>query len=54
MTQNDLNITTEPRKYFGPVDIQKLQVRILDHRGKILNINSNFSFCLVFKMLYDL
>jgi len=54
MTQNDLNITTEPRKYFGPVDIQKLQIRILDHRGKILNINSNFSFCLVFKMLYDL
>jgi hypothetical protein len=54
MTQNDLNITTEPRRYFGPVDIQKLQIRILDHRGKILNINSNFSFCLVFKMLYDL
>jgi hypothetical protein len=54
MTQDDLNITTEPRKYFGPVDIQRLHVRILDHRGKTLNINSNFSFCLVFKMIYDL
>jgi len=54
MTQNDLTITTEPRKYFGPVDIQKLQIRILDHRGKVLPLNSNFSFCLVFKMLYDL
>jgi hypothetical protein len=54
MTESDLNMTTEPRKYFGPVDIQKIQIRILDHRGKVLPLNANFSFCLVFKMLYDL
>ena len=54
MTERDLTVTTEPRRYFGPVDIQKIQIRILDHRGKVLPLNSNFSFCLVFKMLYDL
>ena len=54
MTESDLTVTTEPRRYFGPVDIQKIQIRILDHRGKVLPLNSNFSFCLVFKMLYDL
>jgi hypothetical protein len=52
---NDFNITSEPRKYFGPVDIQRLKIQIVDEYGKILNMNnSNFSFCLNLKMLYDL
>lgn len=52
---NDLNITTEPRRYFGPVDIQKLRVQLIDDRGRILDMNStNYSFCLNFKVLYDL
>jgi hypothetical protein len=55
ITQDDLSVTTEPRRYFGPVDISKMQIRLLDDRGRVLNINkSNYSFCLVFKMLYDL
>lgn len=55
LIQNDLNIVTEPRKYFGPVDIQKIRVRLYDEFGKILDMNnSNFSFCLVFTILYDL
>jgi len=52
--ENDMNITTEPRKYFGPVDIQRLRIRIYDDRGRILHMNnSDFSFCLNFKLLYD-
>jgi hypothetical protein len=52
--QNDMNLLTEPRKYFGPVDIQRLRIRVYDDRGRILNMNhSDFSFCLNFKMLYD-
>ena len=55
LIQNDLNIVTEPRKYFGPVDVQKIRVRLYDEFGKILDMNnSNFSFCLVFTILYDL
>jgi hypothetical protein len=53
--ENDLNIVTEPRKYFGPVDIQKLRVQLLDDHGRILPMNNaNYSFCLIFKTLYDL
>jgi len=55
LMDTDLNIVTEPRKYFGPVDIQRLRIRVYDDHGRILNMNhSNFSFCLIFKMLYDL
>jgi len=53
--ENDYNIVSEPRKYFGPVDIQKLHIRLLDEQGRILPMNnSNFSFCLNFNILYDL
>jgi hypothetical protein len=53
--ENDLNIVTEPRKYFGPVDIQRLRIQILDDHGRILPMNNaNYSFCLVFKQLYDM
>ena len=53
--ENDFNIITEPRRYFGPVDIQRLRIRLLDERGRTLPMNnSNFSFCLDFKMIYDL
>jgi len=52
--ENDLNTISEPRKYFGPVDIQRLRIRVYDDRGRILDMNhSDFSFCLNFKMLYD-
>jgi hypothetical protein len=53
--ENDFNIVTEPRRYFGPVDIQRLRIRLFDDHGRILPMNnSNFSFCLNLKMLYDL
>jgi len=53
--ENDFNIVTEPRTYFGPVDIQRLRVRLFDDHGRVLDTNhSNFSFCLDLKMLYDL
>ena len=55
MMETDLITTTEPRKYFGPVDIQKLHIQVFDDHGRILDTNnSNFSFCILFKMLYDL
>ena len=55
MMETDLLTSTEPRKYFGPVDIQKLHVQVYDDHGRILDTNnSNFSCCILFKMLYDL
>jgi hypothetical protein len=53
--ESDFNVVTEPRRYFGPVDIQKLRIRLLDEHGRILHMNnSNFSFCLDLKLVYDL
>ena len=55
LMENDMVNTCEPRKYFGPVDIQKLHIKVYDDHGRILDTNNgNFSFCLHFKMLYDL
>jgi hypothetical protein len=55
LMENDLNIVTEPRTYFGPVDIQRLRIRLYDDHGRILDMNNaNYSFCLIFKLLYDL
>ena len=55
LMENNLNLITEPRRYFGPVDIQKLRIRLFDDHGRVLDINnSNFSFVLIFKMMYDL
>ena len=55
LMENGYNIITEPRNYFGPVDIQRLRIRLFDDRGRLLNMNNaNYSFCLSLKMLYDL
>jgi hypothetical protein len=55
LMENNLNIITEPRTYFGPVDIQKLRIRLYDEYGRILQMNNaNYSFCLNLKILYDL
>jgi len=49
------NLITEPREYFGPVDIQRLHIRVLDDHGRILNMNnSNYSFSLTMKQVYNL
>ncbi len=48
-------IVTEPRKYFGPVDIQRLHVKLFDDYGRTINMNHcDYSFCLHFKIMYDL
>jgi hypothetical protein len=52
---SDKKIITEPRKYFGPVDIQRLRIRLFDEHGRILYMNdTNYSFTLLFKLMYDL
>ena len=55
MMENDFTTLTEPRRYFGPVDIQKLKIQLLDEYGKPVQLNnSDYSFCINLKMLYDL
>lgn len=43
------------RKYFGPVTITKLRIRLLNDHGDIVNLNgANWSFSFVFEYLYNL
>ena len=52
---NELNMVTEPRTYFGPVDIQRLRIQLFDEFGRVLDMNNaNYSFCLSFKLMYNL
>ena len=53
--QNNLSIITTAREYYGPVDIQKLNIQLLDEYGRILDINNmDYSFCLTLETLYDM
>ena len=55
LLDNEMTIVSEPRIYFGPVDIQRLRIRVYDEHGRILQMNNtNFSFCLTIKLMYDL
>ena len=55
ISQSNFLLTTTPRQYFGPVDIQKLQIQLLDEYGRIINLNNmDYSFCLTFQTIYDL
>jgi hypothetical protein len=47
-------VVSIPRKYFGPIDITRLQIKLLDPHGKNMRLNTNFSLCLVFDVIYDL
>jgi len=55
MTKDNFNLITTTRQYFGPVDIQKLQIQLLDEYGRTLDLNNmDYSFCLTFQTIYDL
>lgn len=55
LSKDNFNLISTPRQYFGPVDIQKLQIQLLDEYGRILNLNNmDYSFCLTFQTIYDL
>ncbi len=43
------------RTYFGPVDLMKLRIRILDEFGRVVDLNkSDYSFTIKVEQLYDL
>jgi len=54
-SQNNLSVISYPRQYFGPVDVQKINVQLLDEYGRVVNLNNmDFSFCLSFQTVYDI
>ena len=46
--------STRKRIYFGPVNIKKLRIKILDPYGRVVDLNNmDISFALKFQRLYD-
>ena len=46
--------TNATRNYFGPVDVQKLGIQLLDESGRVVNLReSDWSFTLVLTCLYQ-
>jgi hypothetical protein len=52
---NGADFIEKKREYFGPVNIQKLKIQLLNQYGEILNLNSmDFSFSLELEVAYDI
>jgi len=55
LQQNNLNIVTTPREYFGPVNIHTMNVQLLDEYGRNIDLNGmDYSFCLTLTTAYDI
>jgi len=54
-SENNFNLVTSPREYFGPVNLQNFTVQLLDEYGRIVDLNNmDFSFCLTLTTAYDI
>ena len=50
---NGSDLILKNREYFGPVNIEKLHIMLLDMYGKPYNLSNNdYSFALEFTILY--
>jgi hypothetical protein len=55
LEQNNLNIVTTPREYFGPINLTTMNIQLLDEYGRIVDLNNmDYSFCLTLITVYDL
>jgi hypothetical protein len=55
LEQSNLTLITTPREYFGPVNIQTVNIQLLDEYGRIVDLNNmDFSFCVTLTTVYDL
>jgi hypothetical protein len=53
--QNNLLSTTITREYFGPVNINSLNIQLLDEYGRVAYLNNmDFSFSINLLSVYDL
>jgi hypothetical protein len=53
-SQNDFSVYAEPRYYYGPVNISKFRVQLIDEYGRLVNLNSkDFSFTLRMTTIYS-
>jgi hypothetical protein len=52
---NNANYIYKKREYFGPVNISRISVKILNQKGNLVNLReTEFSFALQVKTIYNL
>ncbi len=53
-SQNDYSVYAEPRYYYGPVNITKIQIRLVDEFSRLIDLNrTDFSFTLRLTTIYS-
>ena len=53
-SQGDFSVYAEPRYYYGPVNIHKLNIKVVDEFNRIIDINNmDFSFTLSVTTIYS-
>ena len=53
--KNNVSFIDTPREYFGPINLQTMNIQLLDEYGRIVDLNNmDFSFCLSLSTIYDL
>ena len=46
-------LQNQERQYFGPVNIQRLSIKLVSDRGNVVDLNNaNWSFSLICEQLY--
>jgi len=52
---SNANFIYKKREYFGPVNVSRISIKLLNQQGNIVNLhNTDFSFALEVKTVYDL
>jgi hypothetical protein len=54
LVENANSLTFNTRNYFGPVDIERIEVKLLDDKGNLLDLNgAEWSFSIISTQLYQ-
>lgn len=54
ITNNDITLLNNERKYFGPITIGSLKIKLMTEDGYVINLNkTDWSFALLCKQLYQ-
>jgi hypothetical protein len=54
LVENANSLTFNTRNYFGPVDIERVEVKLMDDKGNLVQLNgSEWSFSIITTQLYQ-
>jgi hypothetical protein len=55
LSQDNFLVSSIPRDYFGPINLQTMNIQLLDEYGRIVDLNNmDFSFSIILSTVYDI